>query len=144
MKNAIKIFALLLLMAGGIMECTKEGPQIRGHIGSPTLGGFMFTEGNWRISSCKESSTDETALYTGLTFEFRADKTILVPEQDSLIGKWDFTTNEMQITFPPFSKLAKLNGTYHYTGVNDHTFDLDITSGGMVSRFIEFRKMLKI
>jgi hypothetical protein len=108
MKQAAILFLLVFLFG-----CSKEEIQRNAVMNA-------MTQGQWKITSFKDGTTDITTLFTVYTFQFKENYTVDVIHNNSIekTGTWTADINALTITaaFPNVTDpLNLLNGTWHIT-----------------------------
>jgi hypothetical protein len=87
-----KIFATLFVTAVAFISCSKNSDDTASGNTAQAVAQTVTTAGNWRVSLFNDSGNNETADFTGYSFTFNGDGSIVASKNaTNTNGTW--TTN---------------------------------------------------
>ena len=121
MKKLILVTIISIL----IFSCKREN-------NIPVAG--TITSGTWSISKYIDSGSDETNHFTGYTFNFNSDGSLVaLTNGNGVVGNWseynDDDHTELNILFSQ-DPLVELNDDWHVKSKSDTKIELEDISGG--------------
>jgi hypothetical protein len=124
------IYFYALLFAASFIGCQKSPSS-----DNTTPGGTVTISGKWKITLFQEDEKNETAHFTGYTFDFKDNGTIVaVKGSTSLTGKHyeglDDSKLKYIIDFGTTSPLNELNEDWEILTQSTTKFQLKHVSGG--------------
>jgi len=130
MKIILSCLSIILILVVTTTSCKKDNDNSP----SNNLNSTMVS-GSWRITYFNDSGNDETSHFTGYSFQFNSNNSVVAVNGSSNInGTWstgnDNSTSKLVLSFgntPPFDDL---NEDWHVTMQNSTLIKLQHVSGG--------------
>ena len=143
MKNFIKSTTLAIIMMVSISSCKKDDST------SPNSSSSISTtmqSGKWRITFYEDSGNNETNHFTGYSFQFNSNGTIVATNSgNSTNGTWSNGNDDSQtklllnFTSTPFDELSD---DWHVIQQNSSIIKLeDVSGGGSGTDYLTFEKI---
>lgn len=132
MRNILLILFTTVIL---FTSCKKEDNAVEKTI----------TKGTWKISSYIDSGTDETYHFTGYTFNFNDDGSVLATlNSNGVYGNWfrsnDDNHEELNIVFNQ-APLNEINDDWHVIVISESTIELqDVSGGDGETDYLKFNK----
>ncbi len=123
-------FLLLILVLG--TACSQNDDN------SPTPSSAInstLPQGQWKITYFNDSGNDETAHFTGYSFQFNSNGTVTATKGSTIVnGTWsdgnDNSTPKLVLNFGTTVKFDELNEDWHITQQSSTMIKLEHVSGG--------------
>jgi hypothetical protein len=136
MKNSIKIIAMLLVIAVGLIQCEKDKT-------TPYTTGNYWIEGTWKATYFNLNGVQHTDFYEPYVFEFKESRTVSAIGQGKRVsGKWSINNDKLSLDFGTVDPFSLLNSD-GWNIVNKTTTTLKL-QGGMGSDDFEELTLEKI
>ncbi|MBP6334523.1 MAG: hypothetical protein KA444_03550 [Bacteroidia bacterium] len=92
-------------------------------------------QGQWKITYFNDSGNDETAHFTGYSFQFNSNGTVTATKGSTIVnGTWsdgnDNSTPKLVLNFGTTVKFDELNEDWHITQQSSTMIKLEHVSGG--------------
>jgi len=96
---------------GAVEYLTFERPTDKGDNGNTASLSEILIDGNWLVAKYNDSGEDETSNFTGFSFDFRENGTVLATKNDDEVeGTWSVNTEGEHDTFIlDFGEIVPLN-----------------------------------
>lgn len=86
---------ILLAVVVLFSACKTEDNNVNPSGGGNNNSGVLVTGANWRVSYFYDNDKDETSDFSGYTFEFRSDNTLVANNGSNTIsGTWNETVDD--------------------------------------------------
>lgn len=86
---------ILLAVVVLFSACKTEDNNVNPSGGGNNNSGVLVTGANWRVSYFYDNDKDETSYFSGYTFEFRSDNTLVANNGSNTIsGTWNETVDD--------------------------------------------------
>ena len=136
---------VMLLMVTGMIACDDNGDDV-----NPTTQAqisevkSIAAEGQWTVTYFWDSDKDETASFSGYSFVFAADGSLIATKSaTSISGQWSITGDDddddsddddydvdFNIAFSTPADFEELTEDWHIVSISDTKIELTHVSGG--------------
>lgn len=136
MKNKIKIMAVMLIIAAGLMKCKKDDVI-------PYTSPKNMIKGSWEVSSFVLNGIDHKDHYKGYVFEFKSNDIVIASKGGKNIsGKWTKKESSILLDFGPEEPLSLLNNSKW--DITENSIYSLVLKGGTGTEGTALLKFLKI
>jgi hypothetical protein len=143
MKKLINIAAAIILIFT-VSSCKKDDNSIASQSAALTQ---TIQQGTWRVSYYNDNGTDETSTYSGYTFQFNSNGTVVATKAAITVnGTWtngnDNSTVKLYLDFGTVNPFDELNDDWHVTQRSSTIIKLeDVSGGGSPTDYLTFEKL---
>ncbi|MBK8599783.1 MAG: hypothetical protein IPN80_03845 [Flavobacterium sp.] len=146
MKRNLRLSAITLFFATVIVGCSKDDKTTATGITAAQVN-TLIVDGTWDVSLYNEAGVDQVSDFSGYTFDFNADGSLLVTGPAEKTGTWNSTTESGKVKIPiafetetdgPFESISD---DWFVLTATDQKIELKHISGGDGSEdFLTFEK----
>ncbi len=145
MKNHIHQLIILLIISVSIFTGCKKDDNSPSSSSTSVLNSTI-QQGNWRITNFNDSGNDETNHFTGYSFHFNSNGTVVATNNGSSEnGTWSSILDDSKLKLVLlFSAIPfdDLNDDWHVIQQNSSIIKLeDVSGGGSGTDYLTFEKI---
>jgi len=152
MKTLIFKSALSLLLVFTISSCSSDDDDTDDSSSNQDIVENTVQTGNWRITKYIDSGDDETNHFSGYTFTFNSDNTLVAANgTNTYNGTWSVTDSnssddslddlDFNIFFASPDDFEELSDDWHFLSRTDTKIELiDISGGNGGTDYLTFEK----
>jgi len=152
MKTLIFKSALSLLLVFTISSCSSDDDNTDDSSSNQDIVENTVQTGNWRITKYIDSGDNETNHFSGYTFSFNSDNTLVAANgTNTYNGTWSVTDNnsgddslddlDFNIFFASPDDFEELSDDWHFLSRTDTKIELiDISGGNGGTDYLTFEK----
>jgi len=142
----IPILIIAMVIHFSTTGCSKDEKTIGTSITAAQVN-TLIVDGTWDVSLYNEAGIDETSDFSGYTFDFNADGSLIVTGPESKTGTWNSTTDSGKVKIPiafatetdgPFESIS--DDWFVLTATNQKIELKHISGGDGSEDFLTFEK----
>lgn len=99
MKKNLKFLAMLFFIIASTLSCSKDEKTTANGITAAQVN-TQIVEGTWGVSLYNKAGIDQTSDFSGYTFDFNADGSLVVTGPAKKIGTWNSSADVGKVKIP--------------------------------------------